>query len=380
MESIKRTEVRKLLSPVVLVSPTSTSSKIVGILKEAKTYEAFLKKNGKIGMVTTRDLLKTSNITNVKANSISVFIPPLSPRSTIAEAARLMMEYKIRALPIVEGKDILGEIRAISIICEIKEGNFSNIIAQDIMSAKPLTLTRDDSASKARNLMIRRKIDHIPIVNGKKLSGILTSSHLVFSMGQATETIERSTTFSEEKRKFEFPIRYAMDTEPLTCKPNENILQILDTMVKQSTTYSIATFAEEVQGIITYRDYMKLIAEQLKVNDPPVYIVGLPEDPLEAEMVKSKFIKVIKNLKKRFPFIEESKAKIKTFTEGNKERRRYEVSVSIVTPKNTFSLSEKGWDLPKMFDTVTDNLKKRIQQKNPRRRDTREKKEPDFLL
>ena len=374
MESVKRIEVRSLLSPVVLVSPASQISKVVGVLKESNAYEAFMEDKGKIGMITTRDILKVSNITTTKASSLALFLPRISPRSTISEAARLMMEYRIRALPIVENNEIIGEVRALSIICAIKESDFSKIIAQDIMTANPVTLSRDDLASKARGLMIRRKIDHIPVLAGNKLCGILTSSHLVFSMAHTTETIKRSTTISEERRKLEFPVRYAMDSNPLICETNENIFLILDAMIKQGTTYSIVALPEEVQGIITYRDYMKLISEQLKVSDAPIYIVGLPEDPLEAEIIKSKFTNAVNQLLKRFPFIEESKAVIKTFSEGVKERRRYEVSVSIITPKKTFSYSEKGWDLLKIFDAVTDKLKRAILQKRPRRVTTKDEK------
>jgi len=244
---------------------------------------------------------------------------------------------------------------------------FSNIKAKNIMTGNPITLSRDDLTSKARSLMIRRKIDHIPILTGDKLSGILTSSHIVFNMFQATETIARSTIISEEQRKLEFPVRYIMDSNPLTCRSDDNISLILDEMIKQGTTYSIVTLWEELQGIITYRDYMKLLAEQLRISDVPVYIVGLPEDPFEAEMVKSKFTKTVELLRKSFPFIEEAKSVIRAFSEGDKERRRYEVSISIVTPKKTFSYSEKGWELPKIFDAVSNKLKKMMSQKRSKR-------------
>lgn len=112
---------------------------------------------------------------------------------------------------------------------------------------------------------------------------------------------------------------------------------------------------------------MKLVAEQLKVSYVLVYIVGLPEDPFEAELVKSKFTNAIKLLRKSFPFIEEAKSVIKMSSEGNKERRRYEVSISIITPKRTFSYSEKGWELPKIFDAVSGKLKKMMAQKPSRR-------------
>src|SRR4030042_2117304 len=101
MESIKKLEVNSLISPVISVSPTCPLSKGVGGLKEANAYEVFLEENGKIGIVSTRDVLKASSITTEKASNLAIYLPNLSRRSSVGEAARLMMEYHVRALPIV---------------------------------------------------------------------------------------------------------------------------------------------------------------------------------------------------------------------------------------------------------------------------------------
>ncbi len=366
MENVKRLEVGKLLSPPVLVAPTMPISNVVGVLKDLNEYEAFMEENGKIGMVITRDLLRGSNVTTAKASSLAFFVPKLSLRSTVGEAARLMLDYRIRSLPVVEDNSLVGEVRALSVIDAIRGSDFSKIEAKNIMTGNPITLSRDDLTSKARRLMIRRRIDHLPVLAENKLWGILTSSHILFSMFQATETIERRLIIPEEQRKLEFPVRYLSDSNPLTCRARDKISFLLDEMIRNKATYSLVTLWEEVQGIITYRDYMKLVAEQLMLSDVPVYILGLPDDPFEAEMVKNKYMNAIKSLRKPFPFIEEAKAVIKTFARGNKERRRYEVSISIVTPRRNFYYSEKGWDLPKIFDTSTNKLKKMLAERPKR--------------
>ena len=138
-------------------------------------------------------------------------------------------------------------------------------------------------------------------------------------------------------------------------------------MIRQEATCSIVTLWKEVQGIITYRDYMKLIAKQLDVTEAPLYIIGLPDNPLEAEMAKSKFTRSIKHLKRIFPFIEEAKAIIRTFSKGKKVRQRYEVRVSIITPKRTFTYTESGWELPEIFDDLTKKMKKTLTQRFSRR-------------
>jgi hypothetical protein len=131
-------------------------------------------------------------------------------------------------------------------------------------------------------------------------------------------------------------------------------------MIKQKTSYTLVTLWKELHGIITYREYMKLITEHIEPLDVPIYIIGLPDDPFDAEIAKDKFRKIIILLRKSFPFIEEAKAVIKTFSEGAKKTRRYEVSVSIITPKKTYAYSAKGWELPNIFDNLSSKLKKML--------------------
>lgn len=375
MESLKRLEVGAIITAVPIVTPDTSISKIVGKLKDENSYEVILDLNGKVGMVTTRSILSSSNITNAKAKSLTTVVPQISPDTSVEEAARLMLDYRIRILPIVEKKSITGAVNALSIINLTRERYFSKVRAQDIMTTSPVTVTQDSLTSKARRLMISRKIDHLPVLNSGDLEGMLTSSQIVFNMFQATETIDRDELLSEQKRKLEFPVRHIMNPDPQTCEDKTNILQVLDNMIKYNDTCSIVTLWKEVHGIITYHDYMKIITTKLENREVPIYIIGLPDDPFEAEASKDKFTRIIQNLRKSFPYIEEAKAVIKTYSEGNKERKRYDVNVSIVTPRRTHAYSAKGWELPRVFDDISNKLKRMFlnqTKKDRHRRKTRQ--------
>ncbi len=91
----------------------------------------------------------------------------------------------------------------------------------------------------------------------------------------------------------------------------------------------------------------------------PAFIIGLPQDLLEADLAKSKFAETIVFLKKIAPEIEEARCKIKTIlTEGKKSR--YEVSVSIITPYGRHTYANSDWDLAKIFGTMSESLKKKF--------------------
>jgi hypothetical protein len=132
-----------------------------------------------------------------------------------------------------------------------------------------------------------------------------------------------------------------------------------------------------VQAIATHRNFMSLIAEAIPETNVPLFIVGLPEDPFESEATKTKFKRIVNQLLRVFPDIVEARSVIKsTFSKPGKERGRYEVTVQIRTPKNSYTYSEEGWDLPAVYDIITDRLKRLMTQKQkPGRHRERERPE-----
>ncbi len=119
-----------------------------------------------------------------------------------------------------------------------------------------------------------------------------------------------------------------------------------------------------VQSIITPRNYIDLIADPIPVLEIPVYIIGLPEDPFEAEVAKSKFLNAIGTLKRSFPEIEEARSVIKiSESVKGKERRRYEVDIAITTSKGVMNFTHSGWELPSIYDELATRIKRLMTQR-----------------
>jgi len=358
LESVKQLSIGNLISNPLVVSESIPVSKVVGILKKEDAYEVFTQDRGRIGMVMIRDILRSWSVATEKVESLAFAAPRLPPRAPLAEAARLMMQNRIRALPIVEDDKLLGSLMATSIIQTIPPSALEKYRVQDIMTPSPASLTGDDQVSKARSLMLRRKIDHLPIVDDQKLRGVLTSSQIVFDLYQQIAGVPEGKSFVDDsQRRLAAPSKFLMDTIPLTSAPSDKIGVVLKRMLETQKTYCIITQVGEVQGIVTYRDYMKLIAEEIVRRDVPVYIVGLPDDPFEAEQTRTKFIRSVETLRKTAPDIEEARAVIRSREPAERERRRYEVTVTLVTPGRNYAYSSMGFKLANIFDEVQKRLK-----------------------
>ncbi|RLI05737.1 hypothetical protein DRO26_01300, partial [Candidatus Bathyarchaeota archaeon] len=370
MESIRMLEVGRLQTFPVTVSPSTTISKVIGILRDYDVQEVFVSTEKKVGVVTIKEVLAASNLAT-KVSSVMIHVPKLSPKDRVNEAAQLMTQYKVKALPIVEDEKIVGKVSARSIVETLKNvrTGLLDLKISSIMTGNPITIDENEFTAKAKNIMVKKKINHLPVtVKGKKLTGMLTSSHIIFCK-VPSETQEIGARGFEELGRMSFPVKELMDSDVLTCSPDEKIFSVINRMLNQKRTYSTIVLWEELQGIVTLHDLIKLIVRQEERVEVPFYMVGLPEDPFEAEAAKSKFIKVISLLKKSFPYIEEARSVIKTSTSsGAKERQRYEVDVTIKTPKKLFKFSETGWDLPQIYDLFSNRIKRLITKKHPGRR------------
>jgi CBS domain-containing protein len=245
-----------------------------------------------------------------------------------------------------------------------------------IATGSPITVEKSDSVAKARDLMVRKRFDHLPVMDGRRLEGMVTSTHLVARISPP-ERVGSKSMSPETRRPFGFPVGDVMETGPLACPAETSAQRALGFMLKGDRTYVLVTQWEELQGIATYRDFMALLAGPEPESEVPVFIVGLPDDPFEAEATKAKFRRTINQLRRVFPDILEARSviKSKSSTPG-KERRRYEVNVQIRTARESYTYSEEGWELPEVYDVITDRLKRLITQKQklrrPRERENRE--------
>jgi CBS domain-containing protein len=106
------------------------------------------------------------------------------PSETIAQADELMAVNKIRQLPVVKGRDLVGIITDRDIRSFLSGSIFSAPEAREkalhtqiwqVMTTDPLTLSPDDELREAVELLIEEKIGGIPVMDkAEGLVGIVT--------------------------------------------------------------------------------------------------------------------------------------------------------------------------------------------------------------
>ncbi len=108
----------------------------------------------------------------------------LSPDAVVRDAARLMLEFRISAVLIVDNERLVGIVteRDMTRVLATPETDPDATTLQAIMTPSPDTIAPDDDARDALELMEIRGYRHLPIVDGERLVGIVSIRDLYASV------------------------------------------------------------------------------------------------------------------------------------------------------------------------------------------------------
>ena len=112
-------------------------------------------------------------------------------QKTIFEAATLMKEKEVGCLVIIDDKIPVGIVTERDFVRRVVANNLpSDIGISKIMSKPLITIEPDSSLREAARLMLKKKIRKLPIVVEKKLVGIIVVSDFARQLSKKTITEE----------------------------------------------------------------------------------------------------------------------------------------------------------------------------------------------
>lgn len=131
------------------------------------------------------------------------------PEMTVTDAARLMVEKRIGALPVIEGDVLIGIVTEGDLIMQDVrlefptyihlldglimyppatarfERELKKAVAADVravMTTNPHTIQADAPIEDAATLLVDREVSRLPVLDGDKLVGIISKSDVVRSL------------------------------------------------------------------------------------------------------------------------------------------------------------------------------------------------------
>ncbi|MEJ2259675.1 MAG: CBS domain-containing protein [Nitrosopumilaceae archaeon] len=348
LKDIQTTKIRNFVTKPTLIETTDTLSSVINKITRNKSYDAFYI-NGKSTFSTNiLSLLNAKNITSMKVEAFLSPIPYVSPNDSIQKVSHIMTHYRTREVPVVSKNKIIGVVTAKQIIKLLSSKDNKWIKANLIYTQNPITVTSDEPLSTAKRIMTNKNIEAII----------------------PRESLGRLSRGANRVHKLESRIGNIGSTRIPQCSPNDDLNKILKSMLKTDTTCCLVNLWENLQGIITFKDILGLLATKVETQIP-LFIVGMPEDQGNVHLITSKFEKTLKRLQQTYSEIHEARVSIKKQRSGGKKEGKFDVTIMITTSHHSPLIYRSlGFDLSEVLEDLSQKLLRNLSKKAKRRSKT----------
>lgn len=123
-------------------------------------------------MKTIRDLLKAKGDGPIYS---------VSPQDTVFEAVTRMVEFKVGAMLVKDGKNIAGIVteRDYLRFISVKGRTARDTPVREIMTPKVIYVTPDTNLDEVMTIMTAQRIRHVPVMKDEELLGIVSIGDVV---------------------------------------------------------------------------------------------------------------------------------------------------------------------------------------------------------
>jgi len=369
LKEIQSTKVKSLISKATEIEPSDTLSSVINKISKNNAYDVFYLNNKSALSTNIRALLNAKNITEMKVESFLYPIPYITPNDSVQKAANIIAHYRIREVPIVQKNKIIGVVTVQRILKLLSTKDNKWIKANLIYTQNPIVVSSDETLSNARRIMTSKRLDHLPVLNNGKIKQVLTSAHILeYILPQ--ERQGKKSIGVRTLHKLESKIGNIGSTRIPQCGPHDDLNKIVNSMLKTDASCCLVNLWDNLQGIITFRDILGVLAS--KIETPiPLYIVGLPEDQKDVNLISKKFEDTLKRIQKIYSEIHEARVSIKQQRTGGRKEGTYEVSIMITTSHHApLIFSSVGFDLSEVLEELSQKLLKTLSKRAKNRSKT----------
>jgi CBS domain-containing protein len=155
-------------------------------------------------------------------------------------------------LPVVENGKLVGVVTKADLLPLVKSKNS----IYSIMQRKVHSVDLDDRVIHARRIMISENIARLPVLEEKKLVGIISDIEIALAFA----SLKKSFSLGRQKHHLdELLVKDAMRTSVIWTKPSISIFDAAQLMLKQNIGALPLLENEKLVGMVTRTDLIKTI-------------------------------------------------------------------------------------------------------------------------
>jgi CBS domain-containing protein len=133
----------------------------------------------------------------------------VSPETPLKDAAELLARHRISGLPVVEDGKVVGVVSEADIVARStgsrearslipaflsglrRQPDVEASLSGEAMTSPAITIAPEQPVAEAARVMVERKVNRLPVVDGSELVGIVTRADLVRAFVRPDDELER---------------------------------------------------------------------------------------------------------------------------------------------------------------------------------------------
>ncbi len=362
------------------IEKDETISKLIGIFREDPYIEGVvvLNKGKYYGVANEKQIIRTRMEPEMKVEKIAIRLHPEKEINPV-KIAKKMIESGSRIVPIGTEEKIEGIVNSTKLLEHYKDK--INLLVSDLMVEEVITLPPKAKVAKAISIMRKKHISRIPIVEGKKVVGIITARDIIEKLVYPKEKPEFGER-AEHYPSLAIPVEGIMTKDVITIRYDEPVRKAIEIMLEKNISgLPVVDENDNLVGIITRKDILEEIAfERKKEVEIIIHPVNIVLDELDKEWIKTvierKIIRKFKNILGNYIQVYVYIKRIKEVVEQDNTMRFYTVRIRLFSEKGRFYAQDEGWELYNAIRNALEVLEEQLE----RFKEEKEKRIPKIEL
>ncbi len=246
-----------------------TISKALSLLEGKKVLVVFEDENFKNykGVLTEKKINRSFLDPETKIKKLIIHAPKINEDDNIIKISKLMFENDILQLPVFEkDKDeekLIGIVDDTELLKKLQYEEYSNNSIKDFMTKNVITITEDESIGRALALMRKKSITRLPVVEGKKLLGLITLHDIIKQIYKPKERFEAGNYFDEKISVLDLPVKSIMVKNVITLSEEGTVKETISLMLEYNINSIIIIDEDDfVKGILTRKDLLQPLTKE----------------------------------------------------------------------------------------------------------------------
>lgn len=184
-------------SPAIAIDKNASLANAIDLMKHNEISRLVVLREGWIvGVVTEKDLARELGSARAYrlppgrmhvSNVMSVNPITVAPNLSAKRAAELMLDHDISGLPVVEGEKLSGVLTKLDFAKVCSK--YEEVYVGQVMQPNPMTISPGDRVVHARRLLLDEGLIGLPVVDAGELVGMVTVRDVAMKLAAFQEVV-----------------------------------------------------------------------------------------------------------------------------------------------------------------------------------------------